>query len=92
MATDWMRALRGGRIDAACTRLPEPPRKMRWCVPPVPATTIAVGMPGCVCHPRAVRARNNETALVVARDEASPSLRQLVRLTAGAADDRRRAA
>jgi len=55
----------------------------------VPASTIAVGMPGSVYQPRAGRARNIETALVVARDEAAPSVRQLVRLTTGAADGRR---
>jgi DNA-binding transcriptional LysR family regulator len=55
----------------------------------VPASTIAVGIPGCVYQPRAGRICNIETALVVARGEASPSVRQLVCLATGAAEGRR---
>jgi DNA-binding transcriptional LysR family regulator len=55
----------------------------------VPASTIAGGIPGCMYQPLAGRACNIETALVVARGEASLSVRQLVCLATGAADGRR---
>jgi DNA-binding transcriptional LysR family regulator len=59
----------------------------------LPASAIVAGVPGCVCRPLAGQANHVETALVVARADASPSLRQLVRIATGApAGQRARAA
>jgi len=59
----------------------------------LPASAMAAGVPGCVCRPLAGQASHVETALVVARAEASPSLRQLVCIATGApARQRARAA
>jgi len=59
----------------------------------LPASAIALGIPGCVHRPLAGQACTVETALVVARGEASPSVRQLVSMaTAAAVGPRARAA
>ena len=59
----------------------------------IPASAMAMGIPGCVYRPLAGQVCNVETALVVARGEASPSLRQLVCIaTRAAAGQRARAA
>src|SRR2546422_3431808 len=59
----------------------------------LPASAIAAKIPGCVYRPLAAHACNVETALVVARGEASPSVRQLVSIATGAvAGPRARAA
>jgi DNA-binding transcriptional LysR family regulator len=59
----------------------------------VPASAIAMGIPGCMYRQLAGEVCNVETALVVAGGEASPSVRQLVSIATGAvADQRTRAA
>jgi DNA-binding transcriptional LysR family regulator len=55
----------------------------------LPASAIAVGVPGCVYRPLAGQPCHVDTALVVARGEASPSVRQLVSMATGAAAGRR---
>ena len=55
----------------------------------VPASAIVIGIPGCVYRPLAGQVCNVETALVVARGEASPSVRQLVCIATGAAAGQR---
>jgi len=55
----------------------------------LPASAIAVGVPGCVYRPLAGQPCHVDTALVVARGEASPSVRQLVCMATGAAASQR---
>ncbi len=55
----------------------------------IPASAIVIGIPGCVYRPLAGHVCNVETALVVARGEVSPSVRQLVCLATGAAAGQR---
>ena len=58
----------------------------------LPASASAVGVPGCVYRSLAGQARHVDTALVVARGEAAPAVRQLVGMATGAAAGQRRRA
>ena len=95
VTTNEMRTLCDGRIDATFVSLLEVDTPSRCCsslekrrVSRVSASTIAAELPGGVHQPLTRRPCNIEPALIVARGQASPSVRQLVCLATGAADNR----